>query len=166
MTEEEKKKRIYEEYQEKVRRYISGKVQNPHDAEDLVSCVFVKVYQKLDEFDETKASLSTWIYVITQRTVVDWFRTAKTASELSEAIPAAEDVEHSVFRGELLEALTRALKALPERERDLIILHYYTGYKLKEIAERMDISYTTAKVAHSSALGRLKRALAHYQDCV
>ena len=60
MTEAEKRERIYEEYQEKVRRYISSRIQNPHDAEDLVSCVFLKVYQKLGDFDETRASLSTW----------------------------------------------------------------------------------------------------------
>ncbi len=163
MTEAEKRERIYEEYQEKVRRYISSRIQNPHDAEDLVSCVFLKVYQKLGDFDETRASLSTWIYVITQRTVVDWFRTAKVSSELPEVIPASVDVEASVFQNELLEALAQALETLPERERDLIILHYYTGYTLKDIAGRMGISYTTAKIAHSSALSRLKKLLSQYR---
>ena len=163
MTEAAKIEQIYEEYQEKVRRYISGKIQNPHDAEDLVSNVFVKVYQKLETFDETKASLSTWIYTITQRTVVDWFRTAKIHMELPEVVPGSEDVETSMFQEELLGALAQALKSLPERERDLITLHYYTGYTLKDIAGRMGISYTTAKTIHNSALGRLKDKLARYR---
>ena len=52
---------IYLSYHDKVSAYIKGKVENHYDAEDLVSQVFEKVYGKLHTFDETKASLSTWI---------------------------------------------------------------------------------------------------------
>ena len=55
---------IYLAYQDKVSAYIRGKVDHHQDAEDLVSQVFEKVYGKLHTFDETKASLSTWIYTV------------------------------------------------------------------------------------------------------
>ena len=40
------RERVYLDYRDKVRRYISGKVRNIHDIEDLTSDVFVKVYEK------------------------------------------------------------------------------------------------------------------------
>ena len=62
---------IYAKFKDKVARYIYGKIPNEHDAEDLTSDVFVKVFKGLSGFDETKASLSTWIYRITQNAVID-----------------------------------------------------------------------------------------------
>ena len=55
---------VYREYQPKVRAYVRGKIQEPHDVEDLVSAVFMKVVQKLDSYDPAKASVSTWVYTI------------------------------------------------------------------------------------------------------
>lgn len=152
---------IYLDYRDKVARYVRSRVANAHDAEDLVSAVFVKVCAKLPDYDSSKASLSTWIYVITQRTVMDWLRRARPALELTDGLSSVQDeVEAQFLRTESLTALANALKALPERERDTVILHYYHGWKLKEIALRMGLSYTTVKATHSSALAKLRRSLA------
>ena len=83
---------IYLAYQDKVSAYIRGKVDHHQDAEDLVSQVFEKVYGKLHTFDETKASLSTWIYTITCNTVTDYYRTRRIHASYDEAyeLPAPE----------------------------------------------------------------------------
>ena len=49
---------IYLQYHDKVRAYVRGKVRDPHDVEDLVSAVFMKIVQKLDSYDSAKASVS------------------------------------------------------------------------------------------------------------
>ena len=67
------------------------------------------------------------------------------------------------LRSDSLSALAAALKALTERERDTVILHYYRGWKFKEIADRMGLSYTTVKAAHSSALAKLRHNLGEGQ---
>ena len=59
----------------------------------------------------------------------------------------------------MLEQLAEALESLDERSRDLIILHYYDGLTLKEIADRMQMSYPNAKVIHKKALRSLKAVL-------
>lgn len=41
------RKQIYIEYVDKVRRNVNGKIQNQQDDEDLVSSIFVKVYQNI-----------------------------------------------------------------------------------------------------------------------
>ena len=51
------------------------------------------------------------------------------------------------------------LEKLDERARDIIILRYYSGFKLTEIAEKLDISYSYVKLLHNNALENLKNYL-------
>ena len=52
-----------------------------------------------------------------------------------------------------------ALEKLPQRERDLIILHYYTGLTLKEVAVKMSMSYSNTKLVHNKALMLLRNRM-------
>ena len=144
---------IYLQYHDKVRAYVRGKIQDPHDVEDLVSAVFMKIVQKLDSYDPAKASVSTWVYTITRHTVTDHFRTRRTLMALEDymADEAPEELNDGV-----LDSLADALLALKEKERSLIVLHYYTGHTLKEVAEMMGMSYINAKVVHKKALDSLR----------
>ena len=144
---------IYLQYHDKVRAYVRSKIQDPHDVEDLVSAVFMKIVQKLDSYDPAKASVSTWVYTITRNTVTDHFRTRRTLMALEDymADEAPEELNDGV-----LDSLADALLALKEKERSLIVLHYYTGHTLKEVAEMMGMSYINAKVVHKKALDSLR----------
>lgn len=150
---------VYAKFKHKVARYICGKIPNEHDAEDLASDVFVKVFHGLSGFDEKKASLSTWIYKITQNAVIDYYRTAKSICELPEELCFDENIEEKMINEEMLESLADALGKLSRRERDIIILHYYSGKTLKSIAEIMDISYSYVKLLHANALKVLRKII-------
>ena len=145
---------IYEEFQPKVRAYVRGKIYDPHDAEDLVSAVFMKIVQKLDSFDPAKASVSTWVYTITRNTVTDHFRTRRTVVEFEDWM--VSDIPAPDLSDDALDTLADALLALKEKERDLIVLHYYSGHTLKIVAEMMGMSYINAKVIHKKALTSLQ----------
>ncbi len=144
---------IYLQYHDKVRAYVRSKIQDPHDVEDLVSAVFMKIVQKLDSYDPMKASVPTWVYTITRNTVTDHFRTRRTLVALEETMV---DEQPEELTDDALDSLADALLALKERERDLIVLHYYTGHTLKEVAEMMGMSYINAKVVHKKALDSLR----------
>lgn len=150
---------IYLDYKEKVTRYISGKVPDPHTVEDLVSGVFVKVFAALPSFDEGKASMSTWIYTITHNVVTDYYRTAKQFSALTEAPADDGGIEERLLNEEMLSRLADALLQIDKRERDLVILHYYNGHTLKAVAKMLHISYSYAKLLHGNALKELRRRL-------
>ena len=142
---------IYLQYHDKVRAYVRGKIQDPHDVEDLVSAVFMKIVQKLDSFDPARASVSTWVYTITRNTVTDYFRTRRS-------VVAFEDymVDETELTDDALDSLADVLMSLKEKERDLIVLHYYSGHTLKTVAEMMGMSYINAKVIHKKALESLR----------
>ena len=153
------KEALYTEYRDKVSRYVFCRLRNKSDAEDLVSEVFLKVYEHFDTFDTGLASVSTWIYTITRNTVTDYFRSKRTYSELPEELSDVGEADCVVLRKEELAELVKALGKLDERCRTLVILKYYRRMSLKDIASRMGISYAYVKILHKSALNKLKNYL-------
>lgn len=155
----ERKTELYEQYHDKVYGFLLGKLNNVHEAEDLCSDVFVKVYEKLDTFDESKASLSTWIFTIMRNTLTDHYRLRRVSEELPEDLAEESSVEEEVCNREMLGALASALEKLEPKYRDVIILHYYSGIPLNKVADRMGLSYSYVKLLHTTALERLKTEL-------
>ncbi|HHV94630.1 MAG TPA: FliA/WhiG family RNA polymerase sigma factor [Firmicutes bacterium] len=71
-----------------------------------------------------------------------------------------EDPAALVARESLLEMLTEAIEALPERERLVITLYYYEELTLKEIGKVLDVSESRVSQLHTKALSRLRGKLA------
>ncbi len=154
------KEEIYSEYRDKVFGYVKSHVNSIEDAEDLTNDVFVKIYSKLDTYDESKASLSTWIYSMTSNRVIDYYRTNHIHSEISEDIGDDKNtVEEDILNNEALESLAKALKSLPQELMDIIVLRYYKGLTLQEVAKRMNLSYGITKLRHKEALGKLRELI-------
>ncbi len=150
---------IYSRYHDKVLYYIRGKVSVAEDAEDICSEVFTKIYEKRDMYDEGLAGISTWIYRIAHNAVIDHYRTQKSSDELSEELASIDDIEENLLKRESLEELGRALKELSEKDRAIIVYRYYDGLSLKEVAEKLAISYSGCKLRHANALASLRKSL-------
>ena len=150
------KTEIYNEYYQKVRNYILSKINNFHEAEDLCSNVFVKVYKNIDKYDSSKSSISTWIFTITRNTLIDYYRAKKIHVELDENI-AIKDDDDTIFTDENLEIMADALENLDDRLREIILLHYYKNESLRDIANKMGISYAYIKILHQKALIKLRK---------
>ncbi len=150
---------IYMDYQKKVMGYIHARVHGWADAEDLCADVFEKVQRKIGEYDPSKASLSTWIFTITRNTVIDFFRRYRMPEELDENLSDDEEFDEDLLNTETLEELAGALQSLPAELRDLIVLRYYDGKPLTEVAEIMGLSYGAVKLRHQSALAKLRKAM-------
>ena len=155
----EQKEQLYRDFHEKVFRYLRSKLSDRELAEDLAQDVFVKAFEHLADFDEQKASASTWIFTITKNTLTDYFRTRRVHEELPESLESSSSVEDEVCNAASLQTLADALKTLPARERDIIILRFYSGKTLREIADGMKISYSYVKILQNKALADLKSFL-------
>lgn len=154
------KEQIYKQYKPKVFGYIVSRTNDINTAEDICADVFLKIYDKLDSFDSTKASISTWIYTITHNTVVNYYRGIHETTEYEQELPDINNqTEEQFINKENLELLAKALEQLEERERDVIIFHYYSRLTLKEIGLKMGYSYSYMKILHNKALDNLKQKL-------
>lgn len=150
---------IYIEYRQKILRYVRSKISSPQEAEDICSAVMIKIINGLPGFDSSKSSLNTWIYTITRNALTDYYRRYRIHEPLEEEIVYSENGFDEILREEMLEELAEALEKLPQREKDIIILHYYSGITLKEIAVSMGMSYSNLKNVHHRALSHLRRQM-------
>ena len=151
--------RIYTEYSGKVMGYIRARIRSSAEAEDLHSEVFEKILKKIEEFDPSKASLNTWIFTITRNTVIDHFRRSKPSEELDENLSDNVELDEDLLNSETLSELAAALRKLPQQMMDIIVLRYYDGKPLTEIAEMMNLSYGAVKLRHQNAVLMLRQAL-------
>lgn len=129
-------------------------------AEDLAQEVFVKLWQALPNYDG-RAQLSTWIYAITRNAAVSALRRRRRSISLSD--PAVlEEVEGVAAEpgapGD--RALWRQVEALPDRQRQAVILYYQDERPVGEVAAMMGIPVNTVKTHLHRARAGLAAALA------
>ena len=155
--------KIYKEFYPKVYQYLVNRMGSIEDAEDMAQTVFLKIFTKLDTFDASKSSLSTWIFNITRNTLIDQqrFMSLRIHEEIPETMAdeGPDMLDHLIMEQEQ-ERLADALEKLTREERDLIILHYYNEYTLLKVAELMRRPYGQIKRLHMKALQKLKFQLA------
>lgn len=151
---------MYKDYKNKVFGYIFNRIHNRADAEDLTSDVFFKVVEHIDDYNPEKASPSTWVFVITRNTLIEYFRKHKLTEDIEEQqIPVNDEPVDKILLEEQQELVARALLELPEKMRDIIVSRYYYGFRFSKIGEMMDMTEANARVTHARALAKLKEII-------
>ena len=87
--------------------------------------------------------------------------TAADSLTYSRSMEVNHNPLHKMADDETKAMLVEGLKALPERERGIMVLYYHEGIMFTEIAEAMGVSESRVSQMHSRALERLK----HYLTC-
>lgn len=141
-------------YYGKIYNYIFYRVCDQSLAEDLTQDVFVKLTKNIHSYVPT-ASFSSYLYRIAHNTVVDHLRTAKQIEEILET-QAAPDVLTAV---EAKLDVQNMLAALPEHQRECIILYYLQELNYREIAQILDIPIPTAKSRVQRGLAACKKMM-------
>jgi RNA polymerase sigma-70 factor (sigma-E family) len=128
-------------------------------AEDVVQDAFLGLYRRWDRLPDTSAPLA---YVRTS--VVNGCRTAMRRRSRARQVgnfaePPAESAEAVALLSEEQRAVADALRRLPERQREALVLRYYLDLSEAEIAAAMGISRGTVKSATSRALAAVGRTV-------
>ena len=109
-------------------------------AEDAVQQTFVKAYTALTA-GERVDNLRPWLYRITHNTSLNMLRDrARVHEPLSEDIDGVERPDQAAERRQELTQVLSAVKALPARQRDAIVLRAIEGRTYEQIAESLGVS--------------------------
>ena len=129
-------------------------------AEDLAQEVFVKLWQALPRYDG-RARLSTWIYAITRNAAVSALRARRRSVSMSDpAVLAEVEGLATAPAGDPVDAgLLRQLEALPEKQRQAVMLYYMDERPVDEVAEMMGMPVNTVKTHLHCARASLADAL-------
>ena len=130
-------------------------------AEECTQDVMATLWTKAHMFDPSRASASTWVFTIARNKKIDAIRKMRRPEpeDLSwgpEAEPDQEDVMSMRQEGD---RLIKAIKALPEKQRDLIERAYFKDLSHSEIAAATGLPLGTIKSRIRLALERLRHAM-------
>ncbi|MFC1735200.1 sigma-70 family RNA polymerase sigma factor [Candidatus Hydrogenedentota bacterium] len=144
-------------YEILVRRYLNlvhavayGRVGNRGEVEDIVQETFVKAFKSLDTLKE-KGKFRQWLVSITRNLCINSSRIAEQRVRLDRDMPAREDSAPNIEQRELHEILRSQIMNLEPDAREILLLHYFAGFKIREIADTLGIS-------GSAAAKRIQRA--------
>jgi len=140
---------------------------NAAEAQDVAQEVFIRAHRGLAEF-RGEARLSTWLYTIASRLCLN--RLAGTERRLGhhgeETLGRLADVrpgpDETLERGELEEALHRAIAELPEERRVVVVLRDVEGLAYEEIADVLALPVGTVRSRLHRARLDLKEKLERF----
>jgi RNA polymerase sigma-70 factor (ECF subfamily) len=137
------------------------------EARDVAQEAFLKAYRALDGF-KREARFSSWLYQIATNLCRDRLRRRKTRATVSlealeEAGPVMVETRPSaherLLEHDLARAVRRAIQALPEEQREVVILKEYEELTFLEIAQALDVPVSTVKTRLYRGLGQLRLQL-------
>lgn len=157
---------FYTANRDRVFRYVHNKIANYEDSEDLVSEVFLYCYSHYDDYDPEKSSLSTWLYLIVNSRLKNYYRDHVSNVDFDSVSGFLEDnrldLDAAVYLEQLHDALMKSIKQLPERQRAIVMMRYFQNCSSEEMAARLGISEGNVRVLLSRALKKLSQSKDEY----
>ncbi|MGN8048272.1 sigma-70 family RNA polymerase sigma factor [Curtobacterium sp. 22159] len=156
--------RLHARFRPLVERYVRHQLVDPWQTEEVVQDVFLEIWQLADRYDPAHAPLS-WIRTIAQRRAIDRVRKSRADRERDLRVGAREFdlVDHSsAERAESVldrAALHRAVTALPDRQREAVVLRHLVGLSGPEVAASLGVPLGTAKTRVRDGVIALRRVL-------
>ena len=152
-------------------RRVTG---DPTFAEEAVQEVFLAVWRQPARFQAGRGGFGTWLLAAVHHKAVDAVRREESVRRRALALQAVqavdasdppasrpEDAVEERMRGE---RVRRALRALPESQREAMTLAYYGGYTQREIAALTGTPIGTVKTRMHRAMHNLRNALDDLAD--
>jgi len=157
---------LYEAYFDKIYRYVTFKLGNEMEAEDITQQVFLNTLQSISSFKWKGVPFSAWLFRIAHNQVVDHLRKKRRATvPLDESLPASNDNPQQLAEHKLdIERLLSASGRLTEAQREVISLRFSSELPVAEVARVMGKSQGAVKALQHSAILALRRALAVAED--
>ena len=148
---------LVKRHERSVRAVCMSVLRDEHSARDAAQDAFVKAYEKLSKLKDANL-FGAWLISIARRSALDTLKrkTKNCHVELSENLQAkAADRQLDENKHELLKAVVR----LPKPQRQVIMLRYFGGHSVKEVANISEKSVGTVTKQLSRAHKHLKRIL-------
>ena len=154
----------------RVRSYIGMMVKDDAVADDIFQETFIKAVKVIDEgryVDNGK--FASWIMRIAHNKALDYFRSQKSNNSVNESNSgynilgtmrySEKTVEDNIISDQISADIRALVELLPDEQREVVMLRYYSDLSFKEIAEQTGVSINTA-------LGRMRYALINMRKMI
>lgn len=149
---------IWNEFSQQLRGFISKRVSDPADAEDVLQDVFIKLHTRIDTLRESDR-LAPWLYQIARNTIADYYRTRRQTMPVPETLAVYDEPAEGEAVTRLASGLTGMIDCLPDKYRQAVVLSELQGVPQQKVAEQLGLSLSGAKSRVQRGRGLLRSAL-------
>ncbi len=131
---------LVKRYKNLVYSTVNYYIRDTEDVNDAAQEVFIKIFRCLKSYNP-QYKFSTWTVAIAKNLCIDYIRkkkgTAETIDGYESMYKNENTPEDEYIKKEKSMEIKRLINRLPEKYRDLIIMHYQNGMSYKEMSEKM-----------------------------
>jgi RNA polymerase sigma-70 factor, ECF subfamily len=156
---------LYREFAGPIFRFCRRSLHTKEDAEDATTEIFMKVHEKLAQYDSTRP-FQAWLYKVAANHCWDSLRRRRIRQDLETEGVEEMPLEHPdpsqlnlLLDAQSTKEMRDALKKLPARARMALVLRYYTDMSYDEIAETLGVRRNFVGVVLLRARHQLREAL-------
>jgi len=165
-NQKEEFSRIYDQYVEKIYRFVFLKVNSRDVAEDLCSEVFTRCWKSFNSGNENQIeNVQAFLYQIARNLVIDHYREKGKVQIIStDSVPIIDNrtsFEEWINKKSDLETIRKALANINNDYQDMVIWHYIDDLSIPEIAAMTEKSEGAVRTCLSRALSDLR---AQFED--
>lgn len=156
---------LYDEFFDKIYRFIYHKTYHRETAEDLTSQTFIKALEKINTFDFEKGMFSSWIYRIARNKVIDYYRTRKSEFNIDDVwnLGKDENMAGDLDNQDKLKQVSEYLKELNPEQREIVVMRIWDGLSHQEISEIIGKSEANCKMIFSRVMKKLREEVKIYE---
>lgn len=161
-------KLLYEKYAPKLFGFSRKYLNSHEDAEEIVQEVFLKIWEKRNNIDDSQ-SFSAYVIQAAKHRIFNGFRKKVNEQAYLDFILFADNssfnfTDLEVEYREVKQKVEEAISSMPAKRQEIFRLSREAGLKNKEIAEKLQISIKTVENQMGQALKYLREQLSDYHE--
>lgn len=154
---------LYDHYSGAIYGMISRIVNDDDVTEEVMQDAFLKIWNKIDQYDGKKGRLFTWMANLSRNLAIDKIRSKEIKkvgkTDALETYVTGIELSHTSYQNIDGIGLKETLKSLREEERFILEMTYFKGYTQSEISEEFDIPLGTVKTRLRMGLKSMRGVL-------
>ena len=164
-SEEDKRRftELYEENHVRAEQTALRILRDPHDAEDAVQNLFLKLWLRKEEIDETKP-INRYLFTMLKNDLLNTLRDSKKnicllEDCLSMVLELEDNSLNENLKQEQMNIIQQALDQLSPQRRKVFEMKVSGKYSNQEIADKLNLSINTIKFQYSQSLKQIRMAV-------
>jgi RNA polymerase sigma factor (sigma-70 family) len=146
-------KKYYFQYYKDIYSYLNNRIYNKLLIEDFTQDVFIKLWNKRDQFDKTK-NIKPYLYKIAQNHIIDHYKLVKNQIQFDEVDDNQKSDEYDLVN--VSESIDDIFHHIPTRDRIIFFMNRFDGFTQKEIAKLLGLSIKTIEKRISITLRNIQ----------
>jgi len=157
---------LYKKYSKKLFRFAHSILKSTEESENILQDVFLNLWENRNKV-ENNSAVKYYIFTTAYNSSITLIRRRARETQFIEHLKSLQELNEEpvnieVEYNELKSRLAEIIDLLPERQKEVYILHKVEGIKYKEIADRLNISVNTVENHMSRALKTIRKNLGNY----